>query len=877
MEFRPTLIIGLGGSGTFVARRLKKRLFRLVESEIPPSIQILAFDTDRQSPHPLLGELSASEFHWVSDFQGDNYVSRTALANQPALKDWWKYARLAPGFVKDGAKQKPPVGRLAFFVRFAAIEKQIRDSVQRMFQRTASYTPPANVNSVDLYVLGAILSRDIINSAVREAILQAHVFLPSCFEGTAADPRSLQTNSFAFFKTMEAMQSDSMPPLRYPSRTIESPAKSLFSRVHILGSINTAGIKLEDDQDIFETAALQLDLEISGASGRDMRSAIDNAAADFNVRPQGRLAVYSSYGSAHLSGAPDFGRLAVLPDFVRSITGSLAHPFGGAPDGAVAIQNPAFTQLNAVLTNETEAFGLLPGYEALVMKLRNTEEPQKVAAQLTSNIDSVLAGLSTQWLSGLSSLASDIRESACNLIQGGELGISKAIDSVERVRAELSEVLNLALNAEAAQAESTNEIVAKMNHLFTRKDTKKNILASEGLPYLRAQALIMLRRTIALKCKADLSVASGKLRSYSDALQRFGSSANALLATVEKESQEKISAKQNTLGAQSVAIDINEVKRNFAKNAESFVSEFFRTAATGRVLRRLAEGVLDGNGAGQWGPDLLQSADEFLRANLAGKAAVPTNWAQRAAEQIIDCQPLVQFIADHDNFSSGGAKKILVARAYAEDAVEAATRRMDPSLDLRVSESTEPGSLEVTAVVLNFGLYQLQELKMTEEGFKYWSKNQPEASENRYAWRGPERFWKRLQHTGIFPLNKEKQALVRALAFAPVPPAVPIAVQKTETYAINGQILDTDSESSWQEKYQRFNNELLSTGLAEQLLQSWTDADPGPARIHAEALIGRLQKRIADASQLEDSDEDFIDMLREELAALQEAIRKLPV
>ena len=251
-------------------------------------------------------------------FQGDNYVSKAALANQPALKDWWKYARLAPGFVKDGAKQKPPVGRLAFFVKFAAIEKQIRDSVQRMFQRTASYTPPANVNSVDLYVLGSscggtgagmffdvsILSREIISSAVREAILQAHVFLPSCFEGTSADPRSLQTNSFAFFKTMEAVQSDSLPPLRYPSRTIESSARSLFSRVHILGSINTAGIKLEDNQDIFETAALQLDLEISGASGRDMRSAIDNEAPDFNVRPQGRLAVYSSYGSAHLTRLP---------------------------------------------------------------------------------------------------------------------------------------------------------------------------------------------------------------------------------------------------------------------------------------------------------------------------------------------------------------------------------------------------------------------------------------------------------------------------------------------------------------------------------------------------------------------------------------------
>ena len=511
------------------------------------------------------------------------------------------------------------------------------------------------------------------------------------------------------------------------------------------------------------------------------------------------------------------------------------------------------------------------------MKLRNTEEPQKVAAQLTSSIDSVLAGISTQWLSSLSTLGSEIRESACILIQAGEGGISRATDYVDRARQEFTHALSIVLNAEAAQAESSNQIVAKMNQLFTRKDTKKNILTAEGLPYLRAQTLIMLRKTIALKCKADLSAATGKVESYRSALQHFGLSANTLLAKVQKESQEKIAAKQNTLGTQSVAVDVDEVKKNFAKNAESFVSSFFRAGTSARVLRRLAEGVLDGNDPGQWGPNLLQSADEFLRANLAEKAAVPSDWYQRAAEKIIDCQPLVQFIADHNNFGAEGPRKILVARAYGKEVVAEATRSTDPLLDLRIFDSTEPGSVEVTTVVLNFGLYQLQELKMIEEGFKQWSKNQAESSENRYAWRGPERFWKRLLQTGIFPLSKEKQALVRVLAFAPVPPSLPIAVQKTETYVINNQILDTDSDSSWQEKYQRFNNELLSTGLAEQLLQGWTDADPISARSHAEALIGKLQKRITDASELEDADQDFIDMLREELAALQEAVRKLPV
>lgn len=893
MQFRPTLIIGLGGSGTFVARRLKKRFFRLVE-EIPPSIQILAFDTDRQSPHPLLDELTNLEFHWISDFQGDNYVSKAALTNQPALKDWWKYGRLAPGFVRDGAKQKPPVGRLAFFVKFSAIEKQLRDSVQRMFQRTSSYTPPANVNSVDLYVVGsscggtgagmffdiAILARDIINSAVREAVLQSHVFLPSCFEGTPADMRSLQTNSFAFFRTMEVMQSDSLPALRYPSRAIESPAKSLFNRVHLLGSINTAGIKLEEDQDIFETAALQLDLEISGAAGRNMKSAVDNAAANFDVRPQGRLAVYSSYGSAHLTGTSDFGRLAVLPDFVRGITTALVRPTETASDRSVGIQNAAFIQLTGVLTDDTAALNLLPGYETLVMKLKSTEEPERMAAQLTANIDSVLAGLPTQWLAALGTLSADTREISCRLVESGEQGIPKAIDYLEHSKRELTRVLALALQAEGEQVESANAIVAKLNSFFTTKDTKKNVLASKGLPYLRSQTLVMVRKSLALKAKAYLPTASGEIQSYLEALQRFGVSVNALLAAVEKESQEKIAAKRDTLGAQSIAVDIDEVKKSFAKNSETSVSGFFGSSASGRSLRRLAEGVVDGKGADTWGTNLLQSADEFLRANLAANAAVPSNWYERAAEQIIGCQPLVQFIADHANYGMAAPTKIVMARAYASDGVAKAAQTLDPSLTLRVGDSAEPGSLEVTTVVLNFALYQLQELRMIEEGFKYWSKNQPESSENRYAWRGPEPFWKRLQQTGIFPLSQEKQALARALAFSPVPPALPTAVQKTETYSINGRNLDTDSDSTRYEKYQRFNNELLSTGLAERMLQSWTDADPAAAKAHAEQLMAKIENRVAEASAregVENDWQDFIDMMRDELNAFQESVRKLPV
>ena len=269
IQFRPTLILGLGGSGTFVARRLKKRMLRLVQGEIPPSIQILAFDTDGQRPLAMLDELSNAEFHRISDFQGDNYVTQAALAQNPEIASFWKYRRLAPGLVRDGARQRPPVGRLAFFVHFERIRRQISDAIQKMFQRTGDYAPPPNVNAVDVYVLGstcggtgagmffdaALLARQLVIDGTREAILQGHVFLPSCFEGNQSDTLSLQTNAYAFLKTMESLQRGPIPSVRYPSRMLSGVPRALFSRVHLLTGVNTAGIRSEDLQAIFQCSS----------------------------------------------------------------------------------------------------------------------------------------------------------------------------------------------------------------------------------------------------------------------------------------------------------------------------------------------------------------------------------------------------------------------------------------------------------------------------------------------------------------------------------------------------------------------------------------------------------------------------------------------
>jgi hypothetical protein len=772
------LILGLGGSGTFVARRLKKRLLRLVEGEIPPSIQILAFDTDGQRPLAMLDELSNPEFHRISDFQGDNYVTQAALVQNPEIAAFWRYRRLAPGLVRDGARQRPPVGRLAFFVHFDRIKKQISDAIQRMFQRSGDYAPPPNVNAVDVYVIGsscggtgagmffdtALLARQLVVDGTREAILQGHVFLPSCFEGNQADTLSLQTNAYAFLKTMEALQRGPVPAVRCPSRTLSGVPRALFSRVHILTGVNTAGIRSEDLQTIFENVALQLDLEISSASARDMRSAIDNCPADFNLRPQGRLATYSSYGTGLLSGSPDFGRLAVLPVFVGAILQALGAPKDstGAPD--IQVTNEAFTRATTILGDDGAALELVPEYDTEVSRLVNAEDPVRSAQVLVARLDSLVAGLSFPWLPALDDLASEIRSGARRLIESGPSGIPTAIAYLTKVKEALDRTDGLMSAVMDTQLEAADTIVSRVDKFFFTKSKKKDVLIREGLPYLRSQTLVRIRRAVVNKVRPVIAGCINDVNLQVEFLHRFGTWSRLLVDSTEFHSREELNKKRNILGPQTVAADLGEVRSSFTRVASELVQTFFVSSASVKVIGRVAEACLDGAGPDVWGTNFLQFADAFLKASLSTNVAVPTDWAQKAAQEIIRCQPLVQFIPSHMD-TAPTPKRVAIARVYCRDAVKRALAEEAPDLQVEPEESPEPGSLEVTSMVLNFCLAQIQELRLIEEGYRRFASVQPEPTENRYAWRGPQELWRRIQDTELFPLSPSEASICPRTGF----------------------------------------------------------------------------------------------------------------
>jgi len=121
---------------------------------VSPALQLLAFDTDDQQESTELSILERNEFHLLNNFLADSVVSSHMLPRYPNVQRWWRYEQLLPGFIKDGAQQRPPVGRLALFYYSKRVWNALQTAVRAMFTPTADYQPVEN-NAIDIYIIGS--------------------------------------------------------------------------------------------------------------------------------------------------------------------------------------------------------------------------------------------------------------------------------------------------------------------------------------------------------------------------------------------------------------------------------------------------------------------------------------------------------------------------------------------------------------------------------------------------------------------------------------------------------------------------------------------------------------------------------------------------
>ncbi|MGA9347419.1 MAG: tubulin-like doman-containing protein [Anaerolineae bacterium] len=138
-EFRPTLIIGLGGTGTKVVMGVKY-LFLKRYGRVPPIIRLLVVDTaderDRVNLELNSGDavtLDANEFLSIEWVDTPRIMQRIHEPKFDNIRRWMPDKEEMPLYaVKAGAAQIRPLGRLAFFWHFD--KKRIYDRLRGVFE-----------------------------------------------------------------------------------------------------------------------------------------------------------------------------------------------------------------------------------------------------------------------------------------------------------------------------------------------------------------------------------------------------------------------------------------------------------------------------------------------------------------------------------------------------------------------------------------------------------------------------------------------------------------------------------------------------------------------------------------------------------------------
>ncbi len=303
VSIRPTVLIGLGGTGKEVLRRLRRMFYEKYRMVGLPVMEYLWFDTDIRNIDIMRNETDLLDRR--IDFSAREKIDGRVMPQElegyrnnkgmyPHIWSWFPEAldSLPATAITQGAGQIRPCGRLAFFHHYDKLREEIERKVNRvqsaearteMERRFPEYD--ADSNELEIVLVTSIaggtgsgsfidlgfLCRDLFPNAV----CTAYLVLPSVFDGVVGGARqTTRANGFAALKELEHYMQphfdaqgtgdDHFTQHRFEWDGSEHrvPAPP-FSTVYLLDDSNLAGVRIEDFADVFQMIAefLLLDFE----------------------------------------------------------------------------------------------------------------------------------------------------------------------------------------------------------------------------------------------------------------------------------------------------------------------------------------------------------------------------------------------------------------------------------------------------------------------------------------------------------------------------------------------------------------------------------------------------------------------------------------
>jgi hypothetical protein len=292
--FSPTLIIGLGGTGQKVVRRVKGKL-REAYGDVP-IIRYLVVDTSDMSNEPGEEPLEDYERVEMRGFNVNEVVEN--LDRFPAVKAWWPGGPdLKPGYIWHGTRQMRCVGRLAFFMRYSEFLEKLQEATGALLEienytRTEEMSTPLRRYIVErerakvfiifsicggtgsgIFLDVAYLCRHLL--AERNPMINGMIVLPPVLDTLIESPiimRKTRASAYASLKELDYFITNPRWVCTYPDGTSVQISSHPFDFTYLIDLGNQRGEHLNSLDDICEMIANAIFLSTGLSTAREMES-----------------------------------------------------------------------------------------------------------------------------------------------------------------------------------------------------------------------------------------------------------------------------------------------------------------------------------------------------------------------------------------------------------------------------------------------------------------------------------------------------------------------------------------------------------------------------------------------------------------------------
>jgi len=338
----PTLVIGLGGSGTWTTRRLK-RLMQIRYGTIQ-LVKFLVIDTDQGAfaSAPELADVTDEEKVLLTITNPEQIFqqAKQGIGQWKKLQDWLPES-LPVTMLRNarGAGGIRPVGRFALFASFESVRQKLESAIRSILEirpvietliGEQAQKIQVETTTPYVYILSSLCGGTGSSLFLDIAVLVRHLFfqiapnatpyivglfyLPSVFANESylitnrAFLSTIQANAYAALKELEyfcdsALQKQPFT-FRYPNMDDVEVSASVYDKNFVLECGTADGRMLMSKEEVFEMAARSLLVDIGSPIGSQRRSIEINIQAHLHEEPcpqTSKLRLIHSLGMTALS------------------------------------------------------------------------------------------------------------------------------------------------------------------------------------------------------------------------------------------------------------------------------------------------------------------------------------------------------------------------------------------------------------------------------------------------------------------------------------------------------------------------------------------------------------------------------------------------